>query len=391
MQNRFQSYLNTATSLIVKYDIKTPFAIYLKNYFAQYKKHGSTDRKNIATLCYSYYRLGKALEKLSVEERIKIGFFVCNDSPKQYEFLYKENFLNSWSIEINNRIQFIKSLYPYFTSEVFSLSDEIGNMNNKEEFISSHFVQPDLFLRIRPHKKNIVIKKLEDKKISFDEIGEDCLRLNNTTSIKDVLEMNKEVVVQDYSSQQTSNLIDLVKHQINEPIRFWDCCAASGGKTILAFDILKPKKITASDNRTSILHNLKKRLNEAGIHRFESFEADVSKPLQLKETFNFIICDVPCSGSGTWARTPEQISNFSEKNIAEFSSLQYSIANNVIHHLEKNGYLLYITCSVFKKENEDVVAELLKMDKLKLVGQKYFEGYKNKADTMYAALFQKIS
>ena len=97
---------------------------------------------------------------------------------------------------------------------------------------------------------------------------------------------------------------------------------------------------------------------------------------------------MPCSGSGTWARTPEQISNFNSNQIAEFTQLQYLIVSNVIHHLEKNGYLLYITCSVFKAENEDIVEKLT--GHLKLVEKKYFEGYTNKADTMFAALFKKV-
>ena len=78
MQNRFQSYFNISASLIKLYDAKTPFAIFLKNYFSQHKKHGSTDRKKIATLCYSYFRLGNALKSLSIEEKMKIGFFISD-------------------------------------------------------------------------------------------------------------------------------------------------------------------------------------------------------------------------------------------------------------------------------------------------------------------------
>ena len=391
MQNRFQSYFNISASLIKLYDAKTPFAIFLKNYFSQHKKHGSTDRKKIATLCYSYFRLGNALKSLSIEEKMKLGFFICNEEHHQYDFLFDNFFLSNWSNDFNKRIEFVETIYPNFLNEVFSFKEEIGGINSNDNFIKSHFVQPNLFLRIRPNKKNIVLKKLLEMEIPFQEIGEYSLSLINTTAINDIVELNKEAVVQDLSSQQTSSLIELVKQQIKEPIRLWDCCAASGGKTILAFDILKPQKITVSDNRASILHNLKKRLADAGIHRFESFVADLAKPLQLKENFNFIICDVPCSGSGTWSRTPEQISNFKQSSFNEFCKLQFSIANNVSNYLEKNGYLLYITCSIFKKENELVVEKLLKETSLKLVEQRYIEGFNIKADTMFAALLQKVS
>ncbi len=387
MQNRFQSYLNTSTSLIKLYDATIPFAIFLKNYFAQHKKHGSTDRKNIATLCYSYFRLGNSFKAVSIEEKIKIGFFICNDEPREFEFLYDKLFLNNWSVELNNRVQFLDTIHPKFLNDVFVLQEKIGGINSKDDFIKSHFVQPDLFLKIRPTRKNIVLKKLEEKQILFNEIGADCLSLNNATQIKNVVEINKEVVVQDYSSQQTKYLVEIVKNNLEFPIRLWDCCAASGGKTILANDIISNLKITVSDSRASIIQNLKKRFFEAGIKNYHSFIADISKPIDKKETFNFIICDVPCTGSGTWARTPEQILNFEQKQIAEFSKLQYSMASNVINYLEKNGYLLYITCSVFKLENEHIVEQL--SEHLQLVEQKYFEGYTIKADTMFAALFKK--
>lgn len=54
----------------------------------------------------------------------------------------------------------------------------------------------------------------------------------------------------------------------------------------------------------------------------------------------------------------------------------------------KGGYLLYITCSVFKEENEEVVAHLQKNTPLQLEAVQYFIGYNNKADTLFAALFR---
>ena len=68
-----------------------------------------------------------------------------------------------------------------------------------------------------------------------------------------------------------------------------------------------------------------------------------------------IIADVPCTGSGTWGRTPEQLYYFEDRKIEEYASLQKQIVTNVISHLAPGGYFLYITCSVFKKENEEAI------------------------------------
>lgn len=104
---------------------------------------------------------------------------------------------------------------------------------------------------------------------------------------------------------------------------------------------------------------------------------------------HLIIADVPCSGSGTWARTPEQLTYFSEKRIAKYASLQKKIVKNAIVKLKAGGYFLYITCSVFKMENEENVDFIHEQLHLKLVESRYLKGYEIQADTLFAALFIK--
>jgi 16S rRNA (cytosine967-C5)-methyltransferase len=105
--------------------------------------------------------------------------------------------------------------------------------------------------------------------------------------------------------------------------------------------------------------------------------------------FDLIIADVPCSGSGTWGRTPEQLSFFQSSSIETYSALQKKIVSNTITQLKPNGYFLYITCSVLKKENEVNVEWMQEELKLQLVKQEVIKGYRYKADTMFAALLAK--
>ncbi len=100
-----------------------------------------------------------------------------------------------------------------------------------------------------------------------------------------------------------------------------------------------------------------------------------------------IIADVPCTGSGTWARTPEQLLYFRKEQIEKYTSLQKKILQNVIPHLKKGGHLLYVTCSVFKKENEEIVTFIQEELHLTLINMEILKGYEMKADTMFAALF----
>jgi 16S rRNA (cytosine967-C5)-methyltransferase len=205
--------------------------------------------------------------------------------------------------------------------------------------------------------------------------------------------IDKEAVIQDYNSQQTLNLTSYMKRETPD-IFVWDCCAASGGKSILAFDLLKNIRLTVSDTRKNILDNLKKRFAKAGIKNYHAFVSDLSVSLpqsSMSKKQHLIIADVPCSGSGTWARTPEQLSFFTKKKIEDYSILQQKIVSNAIKILNENGYFLYITCSVFKKENEDNIDFIQRNLNLHLIKSEYLEGYQMQADTLFAALFQKTA
>jgi len=151
--------------------------------------------------------------------------------------------------------------------------------------------------------------------------------------------------------------------------------------------------LTVSDKRESIIVNLKKRFKDAGITNYKSFVADLTaSDFGLRSSdFNLIICDAPCTGSGTWSRTPEQLFYFEKEKISHYAALQKKIISNIIAHLKPGGFLLYITCSVFKKENEEVVDFIKQEFHLQLVKMELLKGYDKKADTMFAALLVKPS
>lgn len=316
-----------------------------------------------------------------------LGLFLCSDQPNEILQELKPDWNNKVSESLNEKLSLIQ---PGNSLEsIFAFTDELSNGIEKEKFILSHLTQPDVFLRLRPRKEEIVKQKLQDTGIEFKIISDSCLALPNATKIDIVIELNKEAVVQDYSSQKVADLLNNVKLQTaNRKLSVWDCCAASGGKSIMLYDLYPDIELTVSDVRESILVNLKKRFSETGITKYKSMVADlIHSPLTIHHSpFDLIIADVPCSGSGTWGRTPEQLNYFEEKKIDEYSSLQKKIVSNVISHLLPGGYLLYITCSVFKKENEDIVDFIKQQFNFHLIKMETLKGYDKKADTMFAAI-----
>jgi len=78
---------------------------------------------------------------------------------------------------------------------------------------------------------------------------------------------------------------------------------------------------------------------------------------------------------------------FKTEEIKRYSELQKKIVSNIIPGLKKGGRLIYITCSVFEKENENVVEFITEKFQLKLEKMELIKGYDQKSDTMFVAKF----
>ncbi len=383
---RLHSYLSSAVKIINQYKGEEPLASFIKKFFSQYKKYGSKDRKQISHLCYCYFRLGKSLLQVPIEERILIGLFLCSAEPNEMLEQLKPEWSEKVKLTVNEKYSILNIQDSIFN--MFPWKEELSEEINYEKSCESFFVQPDLFLRLRPGYENLVKEKLSDAMISFNEINSSCLSLPNNSKIENIIKLDKEAVVQDYSSQQTGEIFKYLESQTsNSNLTVWDCCAASGGKSLLFYDISPNVDLTVSDIRESVLFNLKKRFAIAGIKKYKSFVADLtSKQQPTTNTYDLIICDAPCTGSGTWSRTPEQLYFFDKKKIEQYASLQKKIISNVIPHLKPGGFLVYITCSIFKKENEEIVAFIKEKFQLELIRMELLKGYNKKADTLFAAL-----
>ncbi len=339
---------------------------------------------------YCYYRLGHSSKHIAVEQKLLAALFLCNnDSHPLLQHLQP-----GWDLHIGDgiseKLNRLKMDAGIDISDIFPYKNELSDGIDADAFELSFLLQPKLFIRIRPGKKEVVLRKLNDAKIIYSELTDDCLSLPNGTKADTILNLDEEAVIQDYNSQQTG---ELLKSHLSDPapnIRVWDCCAGSGGKSIMVWDIFPNMDLTVSDKRKLILENLSNRFSKAGIIKYRSFVADLSKkihpPSPIPTQFDLIICDAPCTGSGTWSRSPEQLYFFDVEDIKKYSLLQKQILENIVPYLAPGGKLLYITCSVFKKENEEVGAFMKEYLQLTLETAGVLKGYDMNADTMFAAV-----
>ena len=387
---RYHSYLNSAKDILSIYRGEEPFSSFLKKYFAANKKFGSKDRKHVANLCYCFFRMGKAVMNVSFEDKILTGLFLCSDKSNQVLEALRPGLNEKVSMDTEDKYSIFNTQFSIIN--VFPWKDQLNEGIDHEKFCRSFFIQPDVFLRVRPGEMEAVIKKLQIADCRFKIVGENSLAFTNAVKLEDILEIDKEVVIQDLNSQRTGEILKSAILNLRSKISVWDCCAASGGKSIMAYDINPNIELTVSDVRESILANLRKRFERAGIKKYNSFVVDLASEFQISNfEFQIIIADVPCSGSGTWSRTPEQLYFFNEEKIEKYSMLQKKIVSNAIPHLKSGGFFVYITCSVFKKENEEIVEYIKEKFHLHLSHMEVLKGYDKKADSMFITVFEKRS
>lgn len=396
---RHFSHLNSAAGILRQYRGAQPFHHFIKDYFRQDKKYGSKDRKRISGLCYAYFRLGPSFPALEMEEKILLGLFLCSTQPDDM----LQSLRPEWNAAVGQAVREKCSLagVAYEQLTIFPFADALSETIDREAFVLSHLQQPDLFIRLRPGGGKSVAEKLDRAGEPYRRLSDTCLAFSNAAKIDALLQLDKEAVVQDYSSQRVGAFIQSAKTAMTTPPReIWDCCAASGGKSILAKDVLGDIRLTVSDVRKQILINLEKRFAAAGIRNYRAAVIDLSAPSPVfrlptpdsllpspDSPYDLIIADAPCSGSGTWGRTPESLSFFKEEEIDRYQSLQKQIVSNAFPRLRKGGCFLYITCSVFKKENEEMAAFITGRFHPRLLRMEALKGYGVKADTMFAALF----
>ncbi len=150
--------------------------------------------------------------------------------------------------------------------------------------------------------------------------------------------------------------------------RVWDCCAAPGGKTLMLSLRLPEAEVLATDVSGKRLAQTKARLKRyAYSERVKCAIADASEAKSVKGDYDLILCDVPCSGTGTLAGNPEIRHILKIEEFARQSTRQEKILRGALEHLAPGGRLVYSTCSLEPEECEQVVAGVEKDGGIKRV------------------------
>ncbi|MBK8159170.1 MAG: RsmB/NOP family class I SAM-dependent RNA methyltransferase [Rhodospirillaceae bacterium] len=166
------------------------------------------------------------------------------------------------------------------------------------------------------------------------------------------------IEVQDEGSQLAALLVDARPGQ-----RVVDFCAGAGGKTLAIAAAMKNKgKIFACDTLKGRVERAGDRLKRAGAFNVERKGLESERDPWVKRhagSFDRVLVDAPCSGTGTWRRNPDAKWRLVPEDLARLVKLQASILDSAQRLVKPGGRLVYATCSLLAEENDAQVTDFL--------------------------------
>jgi 16S rRNA (cytosine967-C5)-methyltransferase len=357
---------------------------------------GSKDRKLMAALTYCFFRLGKSFNNKDWQGQLVTSIIMFDElhTDAGFEILYDLPGGDGIDIQkikkklpLNERLNTAVKLLPSFSpNQIFPFRLPLSGKNTFIDAGKNMLVVPFTWIRVKKKYKNAVVAELKSKNINYRSDASDSLTLGfearvNLTQLE-VFEKGF-FEIQDKNSQLSIENITLGSNS-----KIWDCCCGAGGKSLQLSEKFPGSEISATDIRPSIIKNLKMRAAKAEVTNIKSFVLDIELPFPeyiTSQNFDLILVDVPCSGSGTWSRHPENLLFFRESDAAKYVCRQQRIMENLAKFCKPGTKVVYITCSLFRCENEEIIDYCIQQLNIQCITMNMLDGSASHADTMFYA------
>ncbi len=241
--------------------------------------------------------------------------------------------------DYNYSKSFIRNLEPYYNSKsIISLCESFNSFDS----IWLRLIDNEINDKLHFYSEDVINIS---NKISYFSIK----KINNF--IRKALENNK-AIVQSPGCGLAVKLLDIKTKE-----KVIDSCAAPGGKShAILHEFKKNNTLIANElnhvRNTILVNSLNKYKSNYDIIHTSKDASKESFPISNK-----IFIDVPCSSSGTIQKNPDI--KWKKLNVNSLNQIQTSILQNMSKYLSFNGVIVYSTCSIFKKENHDIIDQFI--------------------------------
>ena len=239
------------------------------------------------------------------------------------------------------------------------LTDQYGN-DNIEKMLKASLESDYVRVRIKENLTDV------DKENVLKEFAKRGAEVIKTEGFDFLLNVKGTGNIGDYDSFRDGKIYiqDVGSYMLVKNVpdgeKILDTCAAPGGKSIFLSEIYPDAKITAcdiSEEKTSRIKENIERCHALNVD-VQISDATVFNP-EFKEAFDVVLSDVPCSGLGVIGKKADIKYRLTEESLKSIYELQRNILDNVSKYVKKGGFLVYSTCTVNKKENEEQVERLV--------------------------------
>ena len=335
-----------------------PLDLFLSHYFKANTALGSKDRQLIAQAAYGMSRWKSLLDFLigkhpSWEQRYAL-----------FRGFQPANYLMLNAIPLHVRVS--------FPEELFFLIKEGYGEDKAIELCQICNSEAPVTLRVNPLKttrEQLLARwqnHFETIPCVYSSYGIQCKKRIPLTALPEFKEGFFEI--QDEASQLVASLVKAEPGQ-----QVIDYCSGAGGKTLAFAAFMENKgQIYLHDVRPQILEQAKKRLKRAGIQNAQFLIEGHPALQKLRKKMDWVLADVPCSGSGTLRRNPDQKWKFSLALLNRLVGQQRMIFEKALSFLKQGGRIVYATCSLLPAENEKQIEHFLKTYDLALEGTPFF-------------------
>ena len=265
------------------------------------------------------------------------------------------NFLRSRDTLLEQAAQNAEGKYSYPQWWIDELNAQYGE--RAAAILEAGNRHPPMTLRVNQRRNTTAdyLMQLTQRDLSSRLVAPDALQLDKSVPVDRLPGFFDGMVsIQDAGAQYAARLLD-----IHDGMRVLDACAAPGGKTAHILELADAEMVAVdkdAERLQRVAENLQRLQLTAQLVVGDAAEPDVwwdGKPFQR------ILADVPCSASGVVRRHPDIKWLRRSTDIAGFAAQQLGILRALWRLLAQDGKLLYVTCSVFHQENEQVVASFL--------------------------------
>lgn len=323
------------------------------------KKVAPFTKEVLRTAVYQIMFMDKIPNSAAVDEAVKIVKSSKESRNSGFVNAVLRNILRTENLlPQSDSLEDLSIIYSCPTAIIESFINDYG-LENTKKLLEESLKAADITVRVNTVKTNI---EEFEKSIGIETQKTD---IDGALMLKSGIDVGKNKLyndglfyVQDLASQKAVSVLNPKPNS-----RVLDMCAAPGGKSFTMALLMRNKgEIISCDLYPQRVELIEKSAKRLGLDIINPKVCDATVYDSELGKFDYILCDVPCSGLGVIRRKPD----IKYKDFAEFDSLceiQLKILKNAVKYLKSGGKLLYSTCTLRKRENEDTVNAFLSDNK----------------------------